>query len=96
MLKLLTCLCAAIAIGVAMLQTRQQHLEINYQINKLHNQIESQQSKLWSQQLQIAVYAGTPTVAKSLQANAIKMVPSTPLESQDSANDRPAFTAMAR
>jgi len=96
MLKLLTCLVAAIVIGVAMLQTRQQHLEINYQINKLHNQIESRQSQLWSQQLQIAVYAGTPSVSKSLEANALPMVPAKATEQTGSGSDRPTFTASAR
>ena len=97
MLKLLTCLLATIAIGVAMLQTRQQHLEINYQINKLHNQIESQQAKLWSQQLQIAVYAGTPAVSKTIEADALHMVPATSPQDQNAeGTDRPTFTALAQ
>lgn len=96
MLKLLTCLIAAIVVGVAMLQTRQQHLEINFQINKLHNQIESQQAKLWSQQLQIAVYAGTPSVAKSIEANALPMVPAGSPDQNGQGIDRPTFTALAQ
>jgi cell division protein FtsL len=94
MLKLLTCLIAAIAVGVALLQTRQQHLEINYQINKLHNRIESQQAKLWNQQLQIAIHAGNTTLAKSLDTRSLNLVPATPKPSF--ASDRPTLTASAR
>jgi hypothetical protein len=96
MIKLLTCLFAAIALGVTMLQTRQQRLELNYQINTLHNQVQSQQSKLWSQQLQIAVYAGTPSIARSIQANALPMVPATSPQQTGPGTDRPTFTALAR
>jgi cell division protein FtsL len=96
MLKLLSCLVVAVVVGVAMLQTRQQHLEINYQINKLHNQIEGQQAKLWSQQLQIAVYAGTPTISKAIEANALRMVPEQSQPQTGEGSDRPTYTALAR
>ena len=54
MLKLLVCLFCAVVLAVVMLQLRQQRLELNHQSNRLHNQIEAQQAKLWSQQLEIA------------------------------------------
>ena len=56
MLKLLICLFATLAISFVLLQLRQQRLELNYQANRLHTQIEEHQAKLWDQQLQIAVY----------------------------------------
>ena len=41
-------------VSVVMLQLRQQRMELNYQTNRLHSQIEQSQAKLWNQQLQIA------------------------------------------
>jgi hypothetical protein len=95
MLKLLLCLIAFVAVGVALLQTRQQHLEINYQINKLHNRVESQQAKLWNQQLQIAIHAGNATLSKSLDTRALNLVPAAPPPATQTP-DRPTFTASAR
>ena len=63
MIKLfLTLFCFAL-IAAAMLQLREQKRELGYEINQLHTQIESRQSKLWNQQLQIAA-ATAPRVLK--------------------------------
>jgi len=66
MLKLLICLFSALAISVALLQLRQQRLELNYQANRLHNQIEEHQAKLWDQQLQIAVYTAPNAISRTV------------------------------
>jgi cell division protein FtsL len=78
MLKLLLCLFCAVFLAVVMLQLRQQRLELNHQANKLHNQIESQQAKLWNQQLQIAVYTAPNAIEQTVGAHDLKLVPQSP------------------
>ncbi|HYO09016.1 MAG TPA: hypothetical protein VER17_08580 [Tepidisphaeraceae bacterium] len=79
MLKLLLCLFSAVLLAVLMLQLRQQRLELNHQANKLHNQIEAQQAKLWNQQLQIAVYTAPNAISKTVGEKDLKLVPQSPL-----------------
>jgi cell division protein FtsL len=80
MLKLLLCLVCGLLLAVIMLQLRQQRLELNYQANQIHNQIEAQQAKLWNQQLQIAVYTAPNAISQTVDQQSLKMVPSTPLK----------------
>ena len=79
MLKLLLCLFSSVLLGVLMLQLRQQRLELNHQANKLHNQIEAHQAKLWNQQLQIAVYTAPNAISQTVGAHELKLVPQSPL-----------------
>lgn len=78
MLKLLLTLFLATLIGVVLLQLRQQRLEINYQTNKLHRQIESAQARLWNQQLQIAAYTAPNAVYNTVNTDGLRMVPRLP------------------
>jgi cell division protein FtsL len=78
MLKLLICLFATLAISIALLQLRQQRLELNYQANRLHNQIEDRQAKLWDQQLQVAVYTAPNAISRTVGQQKLDMVPQTP------------------
>jgi len=79
MLKLLLCIIAAAILAALMLQLRQQRLELSYQTNRLHTQIEKNQAKLWNQQLQIAVYTAPNAITKTVGQRALKMVPQNPL-----------------
>jgi cell division protein FtsL len=79
MLKLLLCLVTTMLLAVLLLQLRQQRLELNYQTNKLHAQIEAQQARLWNQQLQIAIYTAPNAIVQTVANNDLKMVPQTPL-----------------
>ena len=78
MLKLLLCMFTALLLAVLMLQLRQQHLDLSYQANQLHNRIENTQAKLWSQQLQIAVYTAPNAISQTVGTHALKMVPQSP------------------
>ncbi len=78
MLKLLLCILCATAISVVLLELRQQRLELNYQTNRLHSQIEKTQSKLWNQQLQIAMFTAPNAIAKTVGDQDLKMVPQAP------------------
>ena len=78
MLKLLLCLVCCVVLATLMLQLRQQRLELNHQANKLHNQIEAQQAKLWNQQLQIAVYTAPNAISETVGAHDLKLVPQSP------------------
>ncbi len=82
MLKLLLTLAFSMLLAVALLQLRQQRLELNYQTNRLHNQIRESQSKLWNQQLQIAVYTAPNAISKTVGEQNLNMVPETPLPAQ--------------
>ena len=79
MLKLLLCLAFTISLGVAVLQLRQQRLELNFQTNRLHNQIRSSQAKLWNQQLQIAICTAPNAITKTVGEKNLNMVPTAPL-----------------
>jgi len=78
-LKLLICLFSALLISVALLQLRQQRLELNYQANRLHNQIEEHQAKLWDQQLAIAVYTAPNAISRTVGQQKLDMVPQSPM-----------------
>ena len=78
MLKLLICLFSALLISVALLQLRQQRLELNFQTNRLHGQIERQHGKLWDQQLQIAVYTAPNAISKTVGDHSLRLVPQSP------------------
>jgi hypothetical protein len=75
MVKLLLCLFCAFAIGVAMLELRQQELELKHRAAKFQEEIEGQQAKLWGQQLQIAIYTAPNAIAKTIGQHALELVP---------------------
>jgi hypothetical protein len=79
MLKLLLCLLSAAVIAAVTLELRQQKLELSCQANRLHNQIEQSQAKLWDQQVQIAVYTAPNAIAKTVGDRKLDMVPTAPL-----------------
>ena len=79
MLKLLLTLSLSLVLAVALLQLRQQRLELNYQTNRLHNQIRDSQAKLWNQQLQIAVYTAPNAISTTVGDKDLKLVPQSPL-----------------
>lgn len=79
MLKLLICLAGATAIGVLILELRQQHLELSHQTAQLHDQIASRQAKLWDQQVQIAIYTAPNAIQKTVDAHSLKLAPQTPV-----------------
>ena len=80
MLKLVICLFCAVALAVLMLHLRQQRLELNHQANRLHKQIENKQAKLWSQQLDIAVYTAPNAISQTVGNHEMYLVPQTPMQ----------------
>jgi cell division protein FtsL len=79
MVKMLICLSSALGLAVMVLQLRQQRLELNYKISQLHRQIESNQSKLWNQQLQIAMYTAPNAIQHTVNNHDLKLVPRAPV-----------------
>ncbi len=73
MIKLLLCLGSGVVLAVALLQLRQQRLELAHQQTDLHDQIKSQESRLWNQQLQIAVYTGPNAMTQTMNSRHFKM-----------------------
>jgi cell division protein FtsL len=82
MLKLLITLTCSMLLGIVLLHLRQQRLELNYQTNRLHNQIRDSQSKLWDQQLRIAEYTAPNAISKTVGDQHLNMVPESPLPAQ--------------
>ncbi|HMB95310.1 MAG TPA: hypothetical protein VKK61_04655 [Tepidisphaeraceae bacterium] len=78
-MKILLTLVFTMFIAVALLQLRHQRLELNYQTNKLHDEIRRSQSKLWNQQLQIAVYTAPNAIQKTVGSQNLNMVAASPL-----------------
>lgn len=79
MIKLLISVFAAATLALLILQLRQQRLELGYQSAQLHDQIRSQQARLWNQQMQIAVYTAPNAIAQTVKGHHLEMVPQTPL-----------------
>ena len=75
MLKLLLCILSTTAIGLVLLELRQQHMELGHQTAELHDQIRSQQGKLWDQQVQIAIYTAPNAIQKTVDAQNLKLAP---------------------
>ncbi len=78
MVKLLLCLAGGVLVAVLMLQLRQQRLELSYQANRLHHDIEAQQARLWNQQMQIAVYTAPNAIAQTVGHLDADLVPQSP------------------
>ena len=75
MIKLLLCLCSAASVAMALLQLRDQRLNLEHQQTELHEQIKALDAKLWNQQLQIAVYTAPNAITQTVNMNHLKMVP---------------------
>ena len=92
MLKMLICLASAVILAGMTLQLRQQRMELGYQTSELNDRINAQQAKLWSQQLQIAVYTAPNAIQQTVKSHDLKMVSESPVHSknanwiEDSAN----------
>ncbi|HEY1685560.1 MAG TPA: hypothetical protein VGG19_12410 [Tepidisphaeraceae bacterium] len=75
MIKIAIGLVSALVLGLVLLQLRAQNLDLSHDCDRLHNQIESQQAKLWNQQLQIATMTGPSAVEKTIADQDLKLVP---------------------
>jgi cell division protein FtsL len=73
MLKLLLSLLCGSATAVALLELRQQRLDLTFQTNKLHNQIEASQMQLWNQQLSIAEATAPNALAAAAKGKDLKL-----------------------
>jgi cell division protein FtsL len=78
MLKLLICLAASLVLGALVLQLRQQKLDLNNEVSRLHRQIEDRQSDLWNQQVQIAIYTAPNAIRNTIDSQNLKLVPQMP------------------
>jgi len=79
MLKLLLCILSTAVVAVIVLQLRQQHVNLNYQVNRLHNQLESKQPELWQQQIQIAIYTAPNAIARTVGEHSLTLVAPKPV-----------------
>jgi cell division protein FtsL len=75
MVKLLACLLFGLGLSAAMLQLRQEALNLNYQTSRLHSQIEARQAELWSQQLRIAEVTAPNAIAARVRQDNIPLAP---------------------
>ena len=75
MLKLLLSLFGGLVLAVLVLQLRQQWLNLNYQTNRLHGEIESHQAELWNQQMRIAEATAPDAIAARVRDDKIPLAP---------------------
>ena len=73
MIKLLLCLLTGLVIGAVLLELRQEHLNLTYQTNELHNRIQANQAQLWNQQLSIAVCTAPNAIAQTMKDQDLKL-----------------------
>lgn len=85
MLKLLLCIVCSTALAIAVLELRQQKMELLHQCSTLHSEMEEMQLKLWNQQLQIASSTAPMTIRQTVQNYELTLVPSNPEMPQDEA-----------
>jgi hypothetical protein len=83
MLKLLLCIVGAFAIAAVLLHLRHEKMEINYRINQAHRRLQTLQSELWNQQLQMSFATAPAAVEKSVGQHKLKLVPAAPLAQTD-------------
>jgi hypothetical protein len=76
MLKLLLCIVCGTAMAIAVLQLRQQKVELLHQCSALHSEMEEIQLKLWNQQLQIASSTAPLAIRQTMQSYKLTLVPS--------------------
>jgi hypothetical protein len=78
MLKLLLCIVCGTALAFAVLQLRQQRMELLHQCSTLHSEMEEIQLKLWNQQLRIASSTAPLAIRQTMQNYELTLVPSNP------------------
>lgn len=83
MAKVLICIVCVGLLAAAMLQLRQQKLELSHQLNTLHAQIEQVQIKLWNQQLQIAISTAPNTIQRTIKQYDMTLVSGNPTLAED-------------
>lgn len=79
MIKPLICLFCALIVAMVVLQMRQQRVDLSYQNNTIYRQIEQTKAKLWSQQMQIAVYTAPNAIAQTVGDQRLDLVPVFPI-----------------
>ena len=77
MLKLLISISFGLVLAAVMLQLRQEYLHQNFETSRLHEQIESSQARLWSQQLRIAEATAPNAIAAKIKQDNIELTPET-------------------
>ena len=82
MLKMLICLASGVVLGGLTLQLRQQRMDLGHDTSQLNDRINAQQAKLWSQQLQIAVYTAPNAIQQTVKSHDLKMVSQSPVRSK--------------
>ncbi|MDB5326194.1 MAG: hypothetical protein JWM57_1763 [Phycisphaerales bacterium] len=85
MLKLLLCLVGAFAIAAVLLHLRHEKMEINYRINQAHRRLQTLQTELWNQQLQMAIATSPAAVQKTVGEHRLNLIPASPIARTDAA-----------
>jgi hypothetical protein len=78
MIKLLLCLVVGVGTAAMLLQLRQERLNLTFQTDKLHNQIQASQAELWNQQLNIAIVTAPNSVAAAAKGQNLQLSPANP------------------
>jgi hypothetical protein len=79
MLKLTLILLSALIIATCLLQLRQQRVELNYQTQRLHRQLQARQVELWNQQISIATFTAPNAILATVGHADESLISSVPL-----------------
>lgn len=73
MVKLLICLFSAVLIAAAMLELRQQRMNLGFESSQMHRDIERAQVRLWNQQLQIGIYTAPNAIDQTVRQHQLNL-----------------------
>ena len=78
MVKLLICLFCAVLIAAAMLELRQQRMNLGFESSQIHRDIERAQVRLWNHQLQIGIYTAPNAIDQTVRQHQLNLKAPTP------------------
>jgi hypothetical protein len=79
MLKLLLCLFATVTTAVFLVELRQQRMEMTHDIDRLHAAVETRGSRLWNQQVTIAIDTTPKAVVTAVGTHDLHLTPVDPV-----------------
>jgi hypothetical protein len=93
MVKLLICLFCALLIAAAMLELRQQRMNLGFESSQIHRDIERAQIRLWNQQLQIGIYTAPNAIDQTVRQHQLNLTRPAPAVTGTGATATPAAPA---
>jgi hypothetical protein len=75
MLKLMMVCIFIFLTAMALLQLRQQRMNVNFQMSRLHREVDQAQGRLWNQQMELARLTAPPAIRRTVGKVRLEMTP---------------------